>query len=462
MKFIDYFNKRHVDNNDMTKNVSPHETPTSSKISQQNTRLQRAFVFSLAVALFGCYCYILNFSYPLRNRAIRPRPQILPQHTSALRKALYDIRESQTTVSQRRHNYSNHGSALKKKLVLFWTLIPGTDHTDDTIVRAGFDKCPVSTCEITFDKGLLKESEAVIISLAQFDPRKDPIPKYRRQNQRWVFYGQEPPPIIHWRYKSLRMFNGWFNWTMSYREDSDITHRYGTVVERDKPAEFLARINYAKRKTKYATWWAAHCPTDGRRENVVKELSKYIPVDVFGSKSPCGQMQCPKCNWADMLQNTYRFYLAFENSICKDYVTEKFYRCLKSDIVPVVLGGANYSRIAPPNSFIDVRDFPSVRALGNYLRLLSANDTLYNEYFAWKRDFVVRQTLYSIRDWCVLCEKLHDDVPRRSRSYDLQRWFTEGSACMRLDTDATAGRLRFVNSTLRRPYKTNVRFDDPR
>ena len=30
-----------------------------------------------------------------------------------------------------------------------------------------------------------------------------------------------------------------------------------------------------------------------------------------------------------------RFYLSFENSICEDYATEKFFNALKSDIVPV-------------------------------------------------------------------------------------------------------------------------------
>ena len=37
------------------------------------------------------------------------------------------------------------------------------------------------------------------------------------------------------------------------------------------------------------------------------------------------------------------FYLAFENSNCKDYATEKFYISLDMAIVPIVMGGANYS-----------------------------------------------------------------------------------------------------------------------
>ena len=61
-----------------------------------------------------------------------------------------------------------------------------------------------------------------------------------------------------------------------------------------------------------------------------------------------------------MLERDYKFYLAFENSKCLDYVTEKFYNALLFSIVPVVYGGADYNAIgAPKNSYIDVRIFQS-------------------------------------------------------------------------------------------------------
>ena len=60
-----------------------------------------------------------------------------------------------------------------------------------------------------------------------------------------------------------------------------------------------------------------------------------------------------------LLERDYMFYLAFENSNCKDYATEKFYSSLDMAIVPIVMGGANYTKLLPPNSFINAAEYIS-------------------------------------------------------------------------------------------------------
>ena len=62
---------------------------------------------------------------------------------------------------------------------------------------------------------------------------------------------------------------------------------------------------------------------NGRLE-YAKELSKYISVDIYGA---CSNKTCPRSSGRcfDMLNNQYKFYLAFENSNCQDYITEKFF-----------------------------------------------------------------------------------------------------------------------------------------
>ena len=59
--------------------------------------------------------------------------------------------------------------------------------------------------------------------------------------------------------------------------------------------------------------------------------------------------------------------MAFENSNCQDYITDDLWKILNSNIVPVVMGGGNYTRDAPEKSVINVNDFPSVKTLADYL-----------------------------------------------------------------------------------------------
>ncbi|ELU05287.1 hypothetical protein CAPTEDRAFT_81669, partial [Capitella teleta] len=81
------------------------------------------------------------------------------------------------------------------------------------------------------------------------------------------------------------------------------------------------------------------------------------------------------------LNSKYKFYLSFENAFCSHYVTEKFHRIIAMvDVVPVVMGAADYVNILPEGSYIDIRDFKSPQELAKYLLVLDKNDTLYNQY----------------------------------------------------------------------------------
>ena len=99
----------------------------------------------------------------------------------------------------------------------------------------------------------------------------------------------------------------------------------------------------------------------------VHQLQKFIGVDIYGECGPhkCGHTRSMSHKYSikkdpcfDMVNQKYKFYLSFENALCSDYVTEKMFNALKLNTIPVVFGGANYSAILPPHSYIDALEYP--------------------------------------------------------------------------------------------------------
>ena len=73
--------------------------------------------------------------------------------------------------------------------------------------------------------------------------------------------------------------------------------------------------------------------------------------------------------------------MAFENSICQHYVTEKFWYSLRSLIVPVVLTRSVFTGMdIPASSFIALDDFLSVNELVEHLKALRNNMKEYLKY----------------------------------------------------------------------------------
>jgi len=120
---------------------------------------------------------------------------------------------------------------------------------------------------------------------------------------------------------------------------------------------------------------------------------------------------------------------------------------MRYPIVLVVMDAhGNHARAAPPHSYINALDFPSIRALADYLIELDGNDQLYNEYFWWKKHFTVKNSLLSnlfYKNYCNLCAALHD--PLRfdvKKSYaDMMKWWIGESECKSASFDGIFTRL---------------------
>ena len=293
------------------------------------------------------------------------------------------------------------------------------------------DECQIGSkkCVVTYSRKDFWRSDAVVFhGSTSYMPTQRDLWKAARQkpiNQRWIWFMQENPVNADYNPSKL---DGLINWTMTYRSDSDIHYPYFSFRVL-KPIEKQPVLDYSKGKTKLVAWAvSSHC---GRlREKVAWKLKEHIPVDVFGTcqwrfqqTATCKRRRAS----CDAIMKQYKFYLAFENENCFQYITEKYFEnALQKGIVPIVMGGYSIYNAATsiPGSYINILDFPSAKDLADYLIYLDKNRTAYNEYFKWKTTYKV----YEPNWFCRICKKLHHrNEPKRIWSNLGSYWRTEKS-----------------------------------
>lgn len=254
------------------------------------------------------------------------------------------------------------------KYLLLW--IP--ELTPLTHIKEGQDSfiengCEYFNCFVSGNRTYLKKLNQFDVIIFPSDKlllypnvSRDKLPKRRSPKQKYIFASLESAAYYP---ANVAAYDDFFNWTWTYRLSSDIHWRYLKIYDIHGnligPAENMKwRVEYEpvseeiktrlSHKSKAAAWFVSHCTTISRREMYVAdlkaELTKYdLMVDTFGM---CGNKHCPKFSDAcsKMLQKEYYFYLSFENSFDEDYVTEKLLHGLLNFAVPIVYGGADYSR----------------------------------------------------------------------------------------------------------------------
>ena len=265
------------------------------------------------------------------------------------------------------------------------------------------------------------EADGILMQLNKL--RSMGHPPLKKNNQVFVVLEREATPS---KKIPVLNFQKVVNWTMTYRQDSDVFYPYGQVVERkERPmAKDYTRIFRSKKKS--IVWFVSHCRTRNRREDYVKELKKYIDVDIYGQ---CGALQCARhgnlsksCN--EKLVGEYFFRIAFENTFHRDYVTEKLFEHFPLDMVQIVRGSANYTKIVPEGTVIDVKNFVSPKALAEYLKQLMKNEESYTDFLKRKENYY-SETLaeQSQKAYCRLCSMLHSPEKYRKSYASLADWW---------------------------------------
>ena len=123
----------------------------------------------------------------------------------------------------------------------------------------------------------------------------------------------------------------------TYTKDSDFTSLYWL----DSGLYWQTNLNFINNnnnntdifasKTEFAATLISSCGAPSSRSSYINELQNYIAINLFGK---CGR-PCPTDqNCREYISKNYKFFLVFENSLCRDYITEKFFNTLRYDIIP--------------------------------------------------------------------------------------------------------------------------------
>lgn len=294
--------------------------------------------------------------------------------------------------------------------------------------------CP-DYCVFTENKSFYNESQAVIF----FRTLKVP-PPIKIVNQKWIYLTFEPPIKQHNTRKPWIEQLESFDWLMSYERNADLYVPFGRLQK--VLTVQTSGLNYSliySRKDREVALVVSHCHTHSQRETYVKELQKYINVDIYGG---CGDKKCPaNSGWGPAhlnsftdcktnLSKRYKFYLSFEQALCEDYTSEKLYGIFESNnlMIPVVRGDPKISKVLPTGTYISTFDYKSIKELADHLKLVGSTEEMYTAYLKKKLQYQLTRWQDSFAlGICELCSKLtgsHENA-QWHHVFNLHRRLTE-------------------------------------
>lgn len=287
-----------------------------------------------------------------------------------------------------------------------------------------WENCSVQNCILSYEDKDLHRAHAVVFHI-QFMGTSN-MPLRNRADQRWIMLMDESPMYLLSSPQKTSVYDDVFNWTMTYRMNSDVPVPYGRTIKK-KTLESLQyhsqvskafwKANVMSSKTKLLVAMISHCSGKNRRINYIKKLKSLLQdhLDIIGHCMNGNSTVCPRHFTKDCsILSSYKFYLSFENSNCREYITEKvFWNAFHNYAVPVIMGASleDCQRLLPPGSYLHVDNFNNADTLAEYLRYLDHDNERYLKYHKWRVNYIVlNEHGYfgsASKHYCRICEALN-------------------------------------------------------
>lgn len=248
------------------------------------------------------------------------------------------------------------------KYILIWEKFKGVNKLQSGQVEFMKQNCLHINCFLTHNRTFfhndLTNFNAIVFDVHDTKLLENEILSLPRAiYQKYIFHSLESSdhhPVCNVK------FDNFFNWTWTYKTNSDISHPRFDIFDIDNkrigPKANIAWIQnmthnvdvekYAT-KTKAIAWisYKNKCSNKGIIEELRNELKGYnYSVDIFG---PCGDKKCANRKLSECyktIEKDYKFALVFEDTDTEDFVSDKLLRVLQHNTIPIVFGDVKYSR----------------------------------------------------------------------------------------------------------------------
>ncbi|XP_069122819.1 alpha-(1,3)-fucosyltransferase 10-like isoform X2 [Argopecten irradians] len=382
--------------------------------------------------LFRSFLYVVCFSVLI--------PFIVFVYVEYIDRYSYSIPDIELEgETKERHDPAGELRALKEvitaPIILWWTPFTGDP--------GSYKRCGNHKCFFTVDRHYRRHNQTKVFMFYGTDLDHVDLPIPRNPNQHWGLLHEESPKNNYiYSHKAIVTL---FNHTCTFKRESDypISTQYLPSLDWLSSTKYIVPVAEKNRlqKAELSPLLYVHsdCGTPSDRDTYVELLMKHMNVDSYGkclhNKDLPPHLQHPiqGMDHTDFykLISKYKFSLAFENSLCDDYMTEKLWRPLMLGSVPIVMGSPKVKDFLPSNhSAIIVDDFKSITELVEYLKFLNENDDEYEKYLSWKKTGIQNKYLIELmkkREWgvdgshgtkyhnfidgfeCFVCQRIHEN-----------------------------------------------------